>query len=250
MYRIIERRSHSRRQHFISKDQVLLWIKKKVFLEENKTTKIMFPLLFSIKKTSIPRSHETRTEINYMYTTKPKCQAKETRNNYSSQEKKHMYKIHVLQRRTPWRKKRKRRAAPGNIAALEISLPRRRRERARCKSYMSCIKRSPLVNLPKKTTTHIKALEKEESRNKINFLFFLPSFQPTLSKNQKQKKGKDRKIHLILFSSIKKIFCRSKQNKKKKKEEKTQNDASPSHLLSRKLSFEETGEEKMRETRV
>lgn len=111
-------------------------------------------------------------------------------------------------------------------------------------------KPSPLVNLPKKTTTHIKALEKEESRNKINFLFFLPSFQPTLSKNQKQRKGKDRKIHLILFSSIKKIFCRSKQNKKKKKEEKMQNDTSPSHLLSRELSFEETGEEKMRETRV
>lgn len=47
----------------------------------------MFPLLFSIKKTSIPRSHETRTEINYMYTTKPKCRAKETRNNYSSMKK-------------------------------------------------------------------------------------------------------------------------------------------------------------------
>lgn len=36
-------------------------------------------------------------------------------------------------------------------------------------------KPSPLVNLPKKTTTYIKALEKEKSRNKINFLFFLPS---------------------------------------------------------------------------
>lgn len=42
----------------------------------------MFPLLFSIKKTSIPRSHKTRTEINYIYTEKPKCRDKETRNNY------------------------------------------------------------------------------------------------------------------------------------------------------------------------
>lgn len=100
----------------------------------------MFPLLFSIKKTSIPRSHETRTEINYMYTTKPKCQAKETRNNYSSMKKSTC--IRYMFFREEHHEERKENVAPGNIAALEISLPRRRRERARCKSYMSCIERS------------------------------------------------------------------------------------------------------------
>ena len=57
------------------------------FLEENKTTKIMFSLLFLIKKTTIPRSHKPRTEINYIYTEETKCQSKETRNNCSSMKK-------------------------------------------------------------------------------------------------------------------------------------------------------------------
>lgn len=90
-------------------------------------------------------------------------------------------------------------------------------------------KPSPSINLPKKTTTYVRALEKEESRNKINFLFFLPPFNQRYFQETKNRgKEETRKIHLILFSSIEKTFCRSKQNEKKKKEEKMQNDTSPS----------------------
>lgn len=113
-------------------------------------------------------------------------------------------------------------------------------------------KPSPFVNLSKKTTTYIKTSEKKRRKVEIKSTFssFSP-LQPTiLSKNQKQRKGKDRKIHLILSSTIKKTFCRSKQNEKKKKEEKMQNDTSLSASIEKTFIRRNQRRENARDTRL